>query len=208
MIKQNKEQEFFVDKNHAVQGLYYDILDQKISDAELIKEMHKLIAQDKDFLDPYLVISELLITQGKEEEAVEILKKAYDRALMIIVDKNGQWPKEMPWGFLENRHILRTIEQQAFFYWTCGQIDEALNIFRKLLKMNPHDNQGIRYNILAIRMGLNFDKWQKSFEVIQDGQVVGLDGLRVSKWFDKNAPKFEDDFKWLLDFYKSDDSDI
>ncbi len=202
-----KQIEVFLDKKHTVMSRFYDLMDQNISDAKMIKGMEKLISEDRDFLDPYLTIADILFSDNKDEQAALILKEAYERALMIIVDDQGRWPQEIPWGFLENRHIMRAIERQAIFYWETGKIDEALCIFGKLLKVNPQDNQGVRYNILAIRMNLNIDEWEKPFEVQEDGKIIGLDGFKVYKWFEENAPKFENDFKWLLDLYRSWDAD-
>lgn len=131
-----------------------------------------------------------------------MLKQAYEKAIVIITDAENRLPKELPWDYLENRHIMRAINQQGIYYWETGKIDKALDTFRKLLRLNPRDNQGVRYNILAINMNLGIEEWQKPFEVEKDGEVVGLDAFKVSDWFDINALQFEDDFKWLLDLYK------
>lgn len=198
-----KQIEVFIDKDHEVMYRFYEIAEKNISNAKMLKEMQKLISEDPNFLDPYLVVADILSSQNQNKKAAAILHEAYERALMIIVDEMGRWPKELPWGFLENRHIMRAINQQALFYWEIGKIDEALDIFRKLLRVNPQDNQGVRYNILAIKMGLGIDEWTKPFGVQEDGEILGLDAFKVSDWFDKNSKKFEDEFKWLIDLYKS-----
>jgi tetratricopeptide (TPR) repeat protein len=201
--KRKKQIDEFIDKDHAVMEDYYEIVCSKVPDGQMLKKMCTLIKADPDFYDPYLMVSDLLFSKGKKKEAEVILQEAYERALLTIVDAKGRWPKQMAWGFLENRHVMRAIEQQALYYWETGKVDDALEIFRQLLRVNPHDNQGARYSILAIKMSLGFDEWEKPFEVERDGKVVGLNAFKVGDWFRENAPKYEDDFRWLLDLYKT-----
>lgn len=195
----------FIDKDRKVMYQYYDITEDKLSDEQLISEMKKLIEIDKDFYDPYLVIADVLFWQGKESEAQKFYKDAYQRAVERIVDSKGRWPKSMCWGFLENRHLMRALEYYADVCWEENNTDEALDIYRRLLRLNPNDNQGARYNILAIRMRLAHDEWEKPFEVEEDGEVIGLNAFKVSKWFDENAKKFPDEFEWFFQFHKQDE---
>ena len=122
----------FIDKDHAVMHKFYDIIDKNISTNQLLKEMYRLIEIDKNFYDPYLIIAEILFDQNKNKDATEVLQTAYERAVMTIVDYKGRWPKKMPWGFLENRHLMRVIEEYAIFCWEINEIDEALEIFQHL----------------------------------------------------------------------------
>jgi tetratricopeptide (TPR) repeat protein len=194
----------FVDKDHEVTPDFYSVFEESLPAEKVATEMRKLIVEDPDFLNSYLALSHALVAMNKDEEAEAILKEAYERALVVISDAKGRWPREMSWRFLENRHIMRAIEFYGLLRWKRGFIEEPLAIFRKLLRTNPRDNQGARYNILAIRMGLAFDEWEKPFEITRDGKI-SLDAGKLSNWFDENAPKFEDEFKWLLAIYKSYD---
>lgn len=196
--KRKKQIKKFVDKDHEVMNRYYDFIDSDISENKLEKEMRKLIKEDRDFYDPYLVLFDILLYSNRSKEMTILLRNAYKRAVMRIVDYKGNWPKEMRWGFLQNRHLMRIIERYAILCWEVEEIDEALDIFRKLLRSNPGDNQGARHNILAIRMGLKAYKWQKPFEVKEKGEVYGLDALKLSSWFNKNVKKFPEEFDWLF----------
>ncbi len=191
----------FIDKDHKVMNKYYDIMDKDLSDQKLISEMRKLIAIDEDFYDPYLIIVETLSCDGKYKEAKAILKDVYERAAKRITDSRGRWPKIMSWGFLENRHIMRTLEYYADECWNQKSIDAALDIYRRLLQVNPNDNQGVRYKILAIRMKLKPDTWSTPFEIEEAGVIVGLDGIKVSEWFHVHAKKFKDEFESFFSFH-------
>ena len=189
--ERKKQIDLFIDEDHSVMDKFYEITDRDdLSDEQLIKEMLRLIELDKDFYDPYLELAEIYSYNGSEMEAAAVLLEAYERAIKRIVDSKGRWPKEMFWGFLENRHLMRTIEAYAILCWDIGQTDEALDIFRRLLRANPDDNQGARFSILAIKMGLSREDWQKPLEAEHDGEVVGIDGFKLHDWYEKNYKNF------------------
>jgi len=111
----------------------------------------------------------------------------------------------MMWGWMENRHLMRAIERYAFLCWQKGDTEEALTIFRNFLRVNPNDNQGVRNYILAIRMGMDIDKWEKQFLADNPVQDGALDAIKLHDWFKNNAKKFPDDFNWLLKKWKKED---
>lgn len=199
--RRRKRIEEFVDKDHKVMGRYYDLLDEEITPAKLKKEMKKLIEKDPDFYDSYLIVAEILKSEGKEKEARKLLYTTYEKALKRIVDKNGNFPEVVLWGWLENRHLIRTIDAWAWELWEEGKTEGALEIFRELLQSNPNDNIGARYNILAIRLGLDSD-YEKVFAI--KGEPGLCDALKAADWFDKHSPKFPEEFSWWFKWTESD----
>lgn len=195
--KRKKKIAEFVDENHKNMTEYYDLIESATSKPQLKREMKKLIENDPDFYDPYLVVADLEIVAGDRSVGRQFIHEAYERAVKRIVDSQGNWPKSMRWGWLENRHLMRALERQATAFWEEKKVEEALDIFRRLLHANPGDNQGVRFYILAIRLGLGTD-WYAPFEV-KDGPMAGqaIDAISSSKWFEKNAKKFPEEFGWL-----------
>ena len=53
------------------------------------------------------------------------------------------------WGFLETRPYMRARHGLALSLLELGDEESALEHFRAMLKLNPNDNQGIRYLLLA-----------------------------------------------------------
>jgi len=188
----------FVDKNHPVQMKYYELLDSPEikTSRDMERAMKKLIKQDPNFLDPYLILYEIYQDEGMFDKAEKILDTAYERANNLITDKKGNWPEGLMWGFLENRHIIRTIFNKAVSLWDKEHRDEALDLLRKLLKSNPHDNVGARDYILAIRMGMTFEEYEERFN---KGGYYDRESIN---WFDKNAPKFPDEFGWWFAWHE------
>lgn len=62
------------------------------------------------------------------------------------------------WGILETRPYMRARAGLAQCLWQAGKHDEALAHYRDMLRLNPGDNQGIRYSLLACLMALGHDK--------------------------------------------------
>ncbi len=194
--RRRKRIETFTDKAHAVMATYYELLESSRSDKELKKEMEALIAKDSDFYDPYMLVADLEFEAGNVKKGLQLIQDGFERAVMRIADARGDWPVEMPWGWLENRHLMRMIERFALIVWEKGMNEMALDIFRRLLRANVWDNQGARNFILAIRMGLGSD-WDEPF-VVQDGPMAGeaLDVNAVHVWFEENAKAYPDEFGW------------
>lgn len=48
--------------------------------------------------------------------------------------------------------------------WRQEKTDEALEIFRMMLELNPNDNQGIRFIIPAIKAGKSWEEFMKEEE--------------------------------------------
>ncbi|MDD3486827.1 MAG: tetratricopeptide repeat protein [Candidatus Moranbacteria bacterium] len=203
--KRKKRIEKFIDKDHRVMNDYYELIESDISAKKLEKELKEMIEADPDFYDPYIALADLYFYNNKKDAGGKLLKIAYDRAVDRIVDSRGNWPELMEWGWLENRHLMRALEQFGVLLWETGKTKGALDIFRKILRMNPGDNQGMRHNILAIRLGMGVEEWQKPFEAKHKGEVVGIDAGKVSNWFEKNAKNFPDEFDWLFEEWKKFD---
>jgi tetratricopeptide (TPR) repeat protein len=53
------------------------------------------------------------------------------------------------WGFLETRPYMRARHGLALTLLQLGEEDAAIAHFRAMLKLNPNDNQGIRYLLLG-----------------------------------------------------------
>ena len=52
---------------------------------------------------------------------------------------------------------MRAIQYMGDLYWDNNEKEKATKLFRLLLKLNPNDNQGVRYEIAALYAGLNGD---------------------------------------------------
>lgn len=194
--RRKKQIEDFIDKDHKVIDRYYELLDADLPLVKLRKAMEKLIEIDPDFYDPYIVAADIFGERlNGVQKAKDLLKRGYERAVKRIVDNKGNYPKELIWGYLENRHLIRILDRYALECWLEGNTEEALDIYRKLLRSNPNDNIGARHSILEILLGLT-PHYQDEFAV--DDESPYLDASKVSAWFDHNVKKFPGEFnRWF-----------
>ncbi|MFH1577434.1 MAG: hypothetical protein ABID35_07825 [Candidatus Margulisiibacteriota bacterium] len=61
----------------------------------------------------------------------------------------------MIWGIIGNRQYLRAICDKASTSQTAKNLNEAEELYRLILKLNPRDNQGVRYLIAGMFAGLS-----------------------------------------------------
>lgn len=195
----------FLDANHEAMDTYYELMNRNISQEKVKEALQQLIVIDPDFYDPYAQLAYLFQNEEEYKKAGKILFLGYQRAIARITDKDNNFPKSLPWLWLENRHIIRVIDAWANNLWEEGRLSEALVIFRKLLQSNPNDNIGARWNILAIRLGLEPD-FETMFET---KDMPGyMDAGKVSDWFDKESKKFPDEFDWWYKAMEKREKDI
>jgi tetratricopeptide (TPR) repeat protein len=61
------------------------------------------------------------------------------------------------WGLLETRPYMRARLGLAHSLWTAGRRDEAVQHLQDLLRLNPNDNQGVRYTLAGFLLFLDRD---------------------------------------------------
>lgn len=85
----NYIEDSFADKNRAVQMKYYDLMDKidAICPDTYVHKLEKLMDEDPDFLDPYLLMHEMYQDIGELKKADRVLDDAYNCATNLITDK-------------------------------------------------------------------------------------------------------------------------
>ena len=183
MTTKSKQPREFKDHWHEpVSDKFYDLMEAAEHDDDDVLE---LINTDPDYFDPYLYLADLYRDEDKDEKgARELEAVAFERALLYVLDSNDEWPDTIPWGFMENRHIVRALARGADNFWKDGRIEEALEIYRKLLQTNLNDNIGARYSIVGLRLGLSYDDY---IQEVWPEPTMPAD--HIDNWFSKHAPK-------------------
>jgi tetratricopeptide (TPR) repeat protein len=139
--------------------LYYDAMDAlSIGDFKNTEKiLNQALALDPDYCKTYLAFSYLYHDLGQKENTDESIRIAFEK----IQKEFPKWPKEMHWDVLENRPYLRVIEKQAELYYDNGEIPKAEELYRLLLKLNPNDNQGVRYVLAGLYAGISGEEINK-----------------------------------------------
>jgi len=181
----------FIDRKREVQKNFEKVrtLFEEGKIEGLKKALKELIKEDPYFLEPYVLLHEIYEMEGKVKEAEEILQEAYRKAMELIAPE-GKFPDRLLWKHPTNRHIIKALLNMGIFYWEVGELEDALKIFKDLYYMNPTDELGVRYYILAILEGMSFDEFEQVFS--RDGEYDYED---LNHWFEKHAPEHGDIFK-------------
>lgn len=100
-----------------------------------------------DCADAYVLLAE--DTASGFEEARDLYKKgvaAGERALgpQAFEEDVGHF-----WGILETRPYMRARAGLAACLWASGERNAAIEHYRDMLRLNPNDNQGVRYMLAA-----------------------------------------------------------
>lgn len=67
----------------------------------------------------------------------------------------------LPWGLIDNRPYLRCLHGYGLALWRRGEPAAAAQVFRKMLWLNPGDNQGARFLIGPAQEHISWEVWDE-----------------------------------------------
>ncbi|MFA6554287.1 MAG: hypothetical protein WCS89_02150 [Candidatus Paceibacterota bacterium] len=142
--------------------LYYDAMDAlNVDDYDSAEKMLlKAKEMDSDYVQTYVGLVSVYGRPKDKNKALENIKIAFDK----VLKKFPKWPKKIEWGVLENRAYLRAIQYRADIYGDEGEKEKAIELYRLLLKLNPNDNQGVRYVLSGMYAGISGEEVNKMFD--------------------------------------------
>lgn len=127
------------------QDLLYDAWDSP-SHAERVRLAMRALELHADSPDAYVILAQEVADDVKEmREYFYKGMKAGERDLgpEFFEENEGHF-----WGIIETRPYMRAKQGYAECCWEMGDYEEALGHYREMLRLNPGDNQGIRYDLL------------------------------------------------------------
>lgn len=93
------------------------------------------------------------------DEALELYRRAVAVGAEALGETAFQDDAGSFWGLLETRPYMRARHELALALWRRGHRDEAVGHYHEMLRLNPGDNQGIRYLLIdaLLELGLEAD---------------------------------------------------
>jgi tetratricopeptide (TPR) repeat protein len=90
------------------------------------------------------------------------------------------------WGILESRPYMRAKYGYAETLYEMGEVKQASQHFEELLKLNPNDNQGVRYTLFIAYVDTDeMNKAKKLLIDYPDGDAAGLFNKLLIELFEK-----------------------
>ena len=124
-------------------------------DADAQRDLaRKALTAWPDCADAYVLLAENAPTRQESLRFYEQAVAAGERALgsETFREHAGHF-----WLVPETRPYMRALLGLAHLLWTTGRRDEAVHRFQDLLRLNPSDNQGVRYILAGWLLALDRD---------------------------------------------------
>ncbi|WP_435016942.1 DUF7309 domain-containing protein [Tundrisphaera sp. TA3] len=112
----------------------------------------KAIAKDPDCAEAYTLLAENARDRKQALAYLEQALAAAERALgpEVFKTKEGRF-----WEIRETRTYMQARQALAEALWTSGRRDEAAEHLLAMIRLNPNDNQGVRYALASWLINLD-----------------------------------------------------
>ncbi len=143
-------------KLDEAQDLMYQAWEET-NPAKRIALAHDALVLSPNCADAYVLLAE------EEADTVSRALEYYQKG--IEAGERALGPKYFKknagdfWALLETRPYMRAREGLANMLWRLNRKDEALGHYREMLRLNPSDNQGIRY--ILVDLLLQMEKYDE-----------------------------------------------
>lgn len=134
----------------AAQQIMYDAWEAEGPQQQLALA-RKALDASPDCADAYVLLAERASTFP---EAIDFYEQGVAAGARALGEDGFEEFDGHFWGFLETRPYMRARQGLAECLWIIGRRDEAVEHYREMLRLNPNDNQGIRYRLVSALLEL------------------------------------------------------
>ncbi len=146
-------QSFWDPKLQEAQQLMYQAWEESNA-GRRIALAHKALTLSPDCADAYVLLAEEEAdTVGR---ALEYYRQGVEAGERALSDKFEEFRGHF-WGVLETRPYMRARQGLADTLWRLNRTDEARSHYEEMLRLNPSDNQGIRYILVNLLLEMDRD---------------------------------------------------
>ncbi|HEY1607054.1 MAG TPA: DUF6429 family protein [Allosphingosinicella sp.] len=123
------------------QSIAFDAMEAE-DEATRIALARKALAVSPLCSDGYLILA---LEEEDPGQALALCRQAVEAGTEALGKAVFEEDAGHFWGLVETRPYMRARCQLAMLLWDAGERDEAIDHYRDMLRLNPNDNQGIRY---------------------------------------------------------------
>jgi tetratricopeptide (TPR) repeat protein len=159
------------DATAKAQDVMYDAWERTTSRSR-IALAHKALGISPLCADAYVLLAE---EARSIEEARDLYAKGVEAGELALGPRGFKEYAGHFWGFLETRPYMRARAGLASTLLQLGDVDGALAHYRAMLKLNPNDNQGIRYVLAGCLLRQdNYSALKELLAAHEDGSAFWL----------------------------------
>ena len=134
------------DALHTAQEFMYDAW-EATTRTQRIALAGKALASSPLCADAYVLLAEE--TARSVSEALDLYRKGVEAGELAVGTEAFEHDVGHFWGRLETRPYMRARSGLAQALWASGEREDAIAHYRAMLRLNPNDNQAIRYLLAA-----------------------------------------------------------
>jgi tetratricopeptide (TPR) repeat protein len=143
-----------LDPLDEAQSLIYEAWNSEGS--QRVRLARRALETCPDCADAYVILAEEDARDRKQ--ALEYFAKGVEAGERALAPGTLEKDAGNFWGIMETRPYMRARLGLAECLWDLGRRDEALGHLRELLRLNPSDNQGVRYILVQCLLETGADE--------------------------------------------------
>jgi tetratricopeptide (TPR) repeat protein len=123
---------------------------------DALKIIKKLLHEDLRCIDAHAHLGnwEFSTYDTPHPRSEDMARRHYEAGVAIAESSFPQPFKDLlPYYNIDNRPYLRCLHGYGLCLWRAGKVIEAQAVFKKLLQLNPYDQQGARFLLASIDAG-------------------------------------------------------
>lgn len=129
----------------AAQEIMFDAWEEKDPERRIVMA-HEALKVSPRCADAYVLLAEE--TSRGPEDAAALYERGVEAGAQALGEEAFEEDVGDFWGLIETRPYMRARFGLAVALWSCGRREEATWHGAELLRLNPDDNQGVRYLLL------------------------------------------------------------
>ncbi len=128
------------------------------------------LTTDPGHADAWVHVGNIRLDDGLPEEALVNYLTAEAAARERTIGDPATYGRPF-WLDLDSRPYMRALHGKGLALWRLGRTTEAATVFRQQLKLNPNDNQGVRFLLPDLEAGLTWEESAARFEAGERSQL-------------------------------------
>jgi tetratricopeptide (TPR) repeat protein len=112
---------------------------------------------DPGHADAWVHIGNRRFEEDRVAEALTLYERGQAAAEARTIGDPARYPG-LFWLDVDSRPFMRALHGRGLCLWRLGRTDEARQVFARMLELNPHDNQGVRFLLYDLDEGLSWEE--------------------------------------------------